>query len=87
MKATDTPALTEDEQRSIKAVWRGDATEYQQKITIKVIVNKLCRADDLLYIPGSFDETAFLQGRSFVAKRILKVINQPLEKIEVAADE
>ncbi|QDP61495.1 MAG: hypothetical protein Unbinned8596contig1000_8 [Prokaryotic dsDNA virus sp.] len=85
--SVQTAALTNDEQRAIKSVWRGDATEYQQRLALKTIVNKLCRADDLLYVPNSFDETAFLQGRGFVGKRIMKVLNQPLEKLEDTANE
>lgn len=81
-----TPKLTEDEERAIKALWRGDATEYQQRLSLKVIVNKLCRADDLLYIPGSFDETAFLQGRGFVGSQIMRIIKQPLKKLEDPSD-
>jgi hypothetical protein len=40
-----------------------------------------------LYVPGSFDETAFLQGRAFVGKRIMQVLNKPLEKLEDTANE
>lgn len=76
-----TPKLTEAEQQSIKALSRGDATPHQQNMALKVIVNKLCRADDLLYIPNSFDETAFLQGRGFVGQRIMKIIKQPLNSM------
>ena len=85
--SVQTPPLTVDEERAVKALWRGDATEYQQRLALKVIVNKLCRADDLLYVPGSFDETAFLQGRAFVGKRIMQILNKPLEKLEDTANE
>lgn len=77
-----TAILDVDETRAIKSLWRGDATEYQQRLALKVIVNKLCRASDLLYIPDSFDQTAFLQGRSFVGQLIMKTIKQPLNELE-----
>lgn len=76
-----TPPLTTAEEQAIKSLSRGDASEYQQRLALKVIVNKLCRADDLLYIPGSFDGTAFLQGRGFVGQRITKIIKQPLNSM------
>lgn len=77
-----TPALTVEEERAIKALYRGDASAVEQRLALKVIVNKLCRADDLLYMPGSFDETAFMQGRGFVGKQIMKILKQPLNAIE-----
>ena len=35
--------------------------------------------DDLGYIPGSFDESAFLSGRGFVGQQITKAINTPVK--------
>lgn len=82
-----TPPVDDIEKRALKALWAGEATEYQQRLALKVIVNKLCRADDLLYIPNSFDETAFMQGRGFVGLQLLKIIKQPLKKLEDSSND
>ena len=80
--ATQTRTLTKDEVIALQALHKGDATPYQQKLALKVIVNDFCRAQDALYIPGSFDQTAFLNGRAFVGQRILKYINIPVGKLD-----
>ena len=72
---------------AIKAVNKGTATEHQQKLAIAVIVNKFSRAQDLLYIPNSSDETAFLNGRGFVGQKILKIISQPIGKLINSTEE
>ena len=69
---------TESEHSALKSLHKGDATEYQQQLALKYIVNSLSRAQDALYIPDSFDETAFLNGRAFVGQNILKLLNVPV---------
>lgn len=71
------------EHEAIKALSKGEATAYQQQLVLKVIVNKISRADDILYIPGEFDETAFLNGRAFVGQNILKLITLPVHVPEI----
>ena len=70
--------VTEAEHSALRALHNGDATEYQQRLALKYIVNSLSRAQDALYIPGSFDETSFLNGRAFVGQNILKLLNVPV---------
>tara|TARA_R110002072_G_scaffold266030_1_gene424902 strand:+ start:6131 stop:6418 length:288 start_codon:yes stop_codon:yes gene_type:complete len=77
-----TQKLSDDEHRAIRSLYKGDATEHQQRLALKVIINKISRAQDLLYIPGSFDESAFLNGRAFVGQQLLKYLNLPVGKIE-----
>lgn len=72
---------------AIKAVYKGEATPGQQRQCLVTIVNKLSRAKDLLYIPGSFDETAFLNGRAFVGLKVLKYINLPPGKLKEKAED
>ena len=84
--ATQTPQLTEAEVRAIKQCWAGQATDHQQKVAIATIVNKLSRANDLLYIPGGLEgdrDTAFLNGRAFVGQRISYFLNFPLGQLQV----
>lgn len=76
-----TMPLDKHDIEAIKAVEAGTATSYQQKLALVVIVNKFSRAQDLLYIPNSSDETAFLNGRGFVGQKILKIISQPIGKL------
>jgi len=66
---------------AIKALNAGDATPHQQKLALSIIVNKFSRSQDLLFIPNSSDETAFLNGRGFVGMKILKIINVPIGKL------
>lgn len=73
--------LTREEAESIQAVARGEANQRQQLVTLKVLVDKLSRTHDLTYSPNSFDESAFLAGRSFVGKQLLKIINSPIAKL------
>jgi hypothetical protein len=80
--ATQTRTLTKDEVIALQCLHRGEANEYQQRLALKVIVNDFSRAQDALYIPGSFDQTAFLNGRAFVGQRILKYINIPVGKLD-----
>jgi len=75
-----TEDLTIQEHRSIRSLAAGDAEPHQQKEAIAVILKKFSRANDLLYIPGTFDETAFLNGRAFVGQQLLKYINLPVNE-------
>ncbi len=74
--------LTKQEIVALQDLNDGKATEYQQRLALVVIVNKFSRAQDLLYIPDSFDQTALLNGRAFVGQQILKYINIPVGKID-----
>jgi hypothetical protein len=73
--------LTREEAESIQAVARGEANQRQQLLTLKVFVDKLSQAHNLTYSPNSFDESAFLAGRAFVGKQLLKIINSPIAKL------
>ena len=67
---------------ALKAVHDGEANAHQQRLALYVITNIFSRAQDALYIPGSFDQTAFLNGRAFVGQQILKHINIPVGKLD-----
>ena len=76
------PELTLDEIQSIKSLHRGDATEYQQRLALAVIIEKFSKTHDLPFTPDSFSETSFMNGRAFVGKKILKTIHQNMEYTE-----
>lgn len=80
------PRITKPEAMAIKALYAGEASPYQQKLALSTIVNKFSRAKDLLYIPSSFDETAFLNGRAFVGQKILKYINVPIGQLHITEE-
>ena len=70
--------LDESEIKALKALYDGEADAAQQRLTLNVIVNKFCRANDVLFIPGNQDQTAFLNGRAYVGKQILKYLKLPV---------
>ena len=82
-----TDELTKAEVGALQSLRDGDATERQQQVALYVIVNKLSRAQDALYIPGSFDQSAFLSGRAFVGQTILKYLNIPVGKLDELTSE
>jgi len=82
-------ALTKEEHQALTSLNKGEANEYQQRLALSVIVNKFSRAHNTLYIPDSFDQSAFLNGRAFVGHEILKHLQIPVGQLdnEVKEDE
>jgi len=78
--ALKVPELTTDEHRAVKAISDGIATEGQQKLFLSVLVHKLTGMHNLNYVPGSFDETAFMNGRGFVGQQLTKYIKIPIKE-------
>lgn len=74
--------LTPDEIQAVKSLWRGNASEYQQRLALAVIIEKFSKTHDLPFVPDSFSETAFMNGRSFVGKKLLKIIHMRIEETE-----
>lgn len=81
--------LTKEEHEALKLLNKGEANPYQQRLALSVIVNKFCRTHNLMYVPGSFDQTTFFNGRAFVGNEILKHLNIPVGQLdnEVKEDE
>ena len=75
------PDLDKEEILALKAVGAGEADAYNQRLALSVIVNKFCRAHDILYIPGAPDMTTFLNGRAFPGMQILKHLNVPIGQL------
>ena len=72
--------LTRQERVAVKALQAGEADAHQQALALAVVVKKLAATHELKYIPGAPDETAFMNGRSFVGYQLLKIINQPVDR-------
>ncbi len=73
--------LNKSEIQAIKALGKGEADEYQQKLALKIIINDFSRAHDLCYIPDSQDQSTFISGRAFVGQQILLHLNIPIGKL------
>jgi len=79
--------LKKSEVYAIKNLYDGKASEYEQRLALTVIVNKLSRTHDVLYIPDRPEASAFLNGRAFVGMEILKLLKQPIGKLKDYYDE
>jgi hypothetical protein len=75
------PELTKAEHIALRSLSQGQASEYQQCLALRVIVNKFARAHDVLFVPTSDRESTFLEGRGFVGQMILKYLNLPVAKL------
>lgn len=75
-----TEKLTVDEERAIRSLRSGTATEGQQVLALNVIIKKFARTHDMTYLPDNDRGSAFLSGRAFVGQRILKTLNMPVEE-------
>lgn len=69
-QALSVAPVTKDETLALKALANGDATPYQQKLALALIMKKFSRVYDIPFLEGSPDGSAFLMGRSFVGNRI-----------------
>ena len=74
--------LTQSEHQSLRALYRGEASQGQQREALALIVNKFCRTHDLHFIPGSPDRSGFLAGRAFIGMQILHILNIPVGKMQ-----
>ena len=77
----DVPRLDEDEHKAVRALFRGEASEYQQRLALGVFVNKFARPHGLTYVPGKPDESAFMAGRAFVGIQILDTLSIPVGQL------
>jgi len=71
--------ISEPEQHALQACWYGEATPGQQRLALNIVIDKLSMADFLPYQVGSFDETAFLNGRIFVGKAMRRILKLETE--------
>lgn len=67
---------------AFKALADGEATEYQQRRVLNIIVKNFSRTHDVSFVPGASDQSAFIAGRAFVGSRILYYINYPTNKLD-----
>jgi len=74
--------LTDEEHSALKAVYKGEGDERQQRLVFKVIVNNFARSHDNCFIPGHSDQGDFVAGRAFVGQQVLLHLNLPVGKLK-----
>ena len=79
-------ALTDEEHIALKALYKGEADEHQQRLGLKVIVNNFARSHDMCFVPGESDQSTFISGRAFVGQQILLHLNLPVGKLKQEDD-
>lgn len=65
---------------SLQALVRGDATPEQQKRALNWIVNSAAGTYEHTFVPGSHDQSTYLEGRRSVGLQIVKLL-----KVDLAA--
>lgn len=63
---------------ALKALQAGNASEGQQQLALRFIIERLCGTYDLPYRPGGPEgdrDTAFACGMQHVGKQIVKLLN------------
>lgn len=76
------PEVEKEELEALKQVYAGEASSYQQRLALSVIVNKFSRAHDMQFVPGAPDQSAVLTGRAFVGSRILWALNMKIGELQ-----
>lgn len=72
------PPVAKEEHVALKMLAEGKAEPHQQVMALNLIVKTFSQPQDLLFIPGSPDETGFINGRAFVAAKIRYYVNLPV---------
>ena len=76
--APDQPASFEDEDvHAVQALFRGAASDGQQKRAIAWILEHACKVKDLPWVAGGLEgqrATDFANGRKFAGHQILKML-------------
>lgn len=80
MSCKEVLPIDKHEHEALRNLYRGEATEHQQKLALAVIVKKFAHTHAVPYVEGSFDQTAFLSGRAYVGALILETINKPVSE-------
>lgn len=81
-KPTDAAEWKKADVAAIQALVAGKATEDQQQRALKWIVENAAQTYDRSFVPGSADQTAFLEGRRDVGRQIVKLTKLKLGAIQ-----
>lgn len=72
---------------AIQALESGTADPYQQRLALKTIIDSLCATYQVTFVPGSADQTNFMEGRAFPGHRILHYLKLDPTKLKEIEDE
>jgi hypothetical protein len=72
-RPTDHASWEKPDAAAIQALTRGEANADQQQRALRWIVEAAAQTYDRSFVPGSADETAFLEGRRDVGRQIVKL--------------
>ena len=75
------PEVFRREAHALRAVYDGSASEEEQRLAMRVILNKLCLVDNTNFVPGSPDRGAFMAGRAYPGQLIKLFMNKDLSKL------
>lgn len=67
---------------ALKALAGGRASDDQQKRALDFIIRRVCRADDLSFVPESDRATAFAEGRRAAGLVIRAIVAMPVENLK-----
>lgn len=67
---------------AVQAVSRGEATEHQQMLALKFIIEDVCKTYDEPYRPDSDRDTAFALGKRHTGMEIIKFIKLKMGKLK-----
>lgn len=70
------------EAAAIQALNRGDATEHQQRIALKWIIEGAAATYDTSFSPDSDRLTSFAEGRRFVGSQVVKLLKIDVSKLK-----
>lgn len=85
--AVDTPApFTLVQAEAVKAIYLGQASEYQQRIGIEWIIKGAAMIGGQSFRRGDSHDTAFGEGKRFVAQQIMALIDMSADDIRKATN-
>lgn len=67
---------------ALQAVYRGTASEHQQKLAMDWIIKQAAQIGGQSYRAGDSHATAFLEGRRFVGAQILSLIGMDINALK-----
>lgn len=69
------PSIDEAEALALRALWLGQANQFQQRIALAWIIGKACRVTEPVFCPG---KTEFYAGMQFAGLAIAGAAGAPL---------
>lgn len=81
MKELDVEPLSTAEVHALKALHKGEADPYQQKLAAFAILHKISKYGELCYFPGDERASVFMAGRVFVGAQVAKFMGVPFDRL------